>query len=108
MSKHTSGKWEVRPSSNPKNGTGWRDIVSTGGAFSPAYVGEALEKDARLIAAAPEMLQALKKIYSDLAVKTDPVFGSSHEWEKAREYVAHVLSHELTAIQAVINKAENK
>lgn len=54
------------PSSNPKNGTGWRDIVSTGGAFSPSYVGEALARDARLIASAPDLLAALKLALSNL------------------------------------------
>ena len=60
--KHTPGPWEVRPSSREGNGSQWRDIVSLGGAFTPAYVGEALEADARLIAAAPEMAAALKTL----------------------------------------------
>lgn len=60
--KHTPGPWEVRPSSNPHNGSAWRDIVSTGTEFSPAYVGEALDRDARLIAAAPDLLAALEYI----------------------------------------------
>jgi hypothetical protein len=58
--QHTPGPWETRPTSNPKNGTGWRDIVSTGTTYSPSYVGEALEHDAALIAAAPDLLAALK------------------------------------------------
>ena len=53
---HTPGPWAVQKSSNPKNGTAWRDIVSLGGEFSPAYVGEALDKDAALMAAAPDLL----------------------------------------------------
>lgn len=60
--KHTPGPWAVRESSNPKNGTFWRDIVSTGGHFSPSYVGEAMEQDASLIAAAPELLAALRMV----------------------------------------------
>lgn len=59
--RNTPGPWEVRPSSNPKNGTAWRDIVSLGDTFAPSYVGEALEQDAALIAAAPEMIEALKQ-----------------------------------------------
>lgn len=39
----------IGPSSNPKNGTGWRDILSTGAEFQPSYVGEALEADAQHI-----------------------------------------------------------
>lgn len=60
--KHTPGPWAVRESSNPKNGTAWRDIVSTGDHFSPSYVGEAIEQDASLIAAAPELLAALRMV----------------------------------------------
>ena len=60
--KHTPGPWDVRKSSNPKNGTAWRDIVSLGGDFGPSYVGEALDVDARLIAAAPDLLAALEEI----------------------------------------------
>ena len=59
---HTEGPWEVRPSSNRGNGTEWRDIVSMGGEFKPSYVGEALEQDARLIAAAPELYAVLDDI----------------------------------------------
>ncbi len=58
--KHTPGPWVVAPSSNPRNGSGWRDIHSVGGDFSPSYVGEALERDANLIAAAPDLLAAIK------------------------------------------------
>ena len=47
--KHTPGPWAVAASSNPDNGTGWRDIVSTGTVFSPSYVGEALDVDAAFI-----------------------------------------------------------
>jgi hypothetical protein len=57
---HTPKPWIVAQSSNPKNGTGWRDIVSTGCVFSPCYVGEAMEQDAHLIASAPELLEAAK------------------------------------------------
>ena len=58
ISAPTPGPWAVQQSSNPGNGASWRDIVSTGGAFGPSYVGEALERDAYLIAAAPDLLAA--------------------------------------------------
>ena len=58
--KHTPGTWHVVPTSNPNNGTAWRDIVTDGTPFAPSYIGSALEHDARLIAAAPDMLAALK------------------------------------------------
>lgn len=68
--QHTPGPWGVTSSSNPKNGSSWRDIVSYGTEFKPSYVGEALEQDANLIAAAPELLEALEKV---VAILTQPV-----------------------------------
>lgn len=62
MKTSTPGPWTVQASSNPKNGTDWRDIVSLGTEFSPSYVGEALEQDAQLIAAAPDLLAALEDL----------------------------------------------
>ena len=59
---HTPGPWSVRPSSNAKNGAAWRDIVSDGQAFGPSYVGEALERDAYLIAAAPDLFEIARAI----------------------------------------------
>jgi len=58
MNKY-NGPWEVIASSKPGNGTGWRDIVATTGPYAPTYVGEAFEDNARLIAAAPELLGLL-------------------------------------------------
>jgi hypothetical protein len=80
--KHTPGPWVIQPSSNPKNGSAWRDIVSMGCEFTPSYVGEALEHDARLIAAAPDLLIALQKI--------DSCAAESVEWIRrvAREAIA--------------------
>lgn len=63
---HTPAPWEVKPSSNPENGTGWRDIVSMGGAYPGSYVGEALEQDASLMAAAPDIYEALKALQKEL------------------------------------------
>lgn len=59
---HTPGPWTVGP--HPGNGAGsaWRTILSQGGAFPGAYVGEALERDAHLMAAAPELLESLRNL----------------------------------------------
>lgn len=85
--KHTPGPWEIRPSSNPKNGTAWRDIVSTGCEFSPSYVGESLEQDARLIAAAPDLLAALEAFVARAkqlnGIDTGPVAQASAAIAKA-------------------------
>jgi len=72
---HTPGPWSIRPSSNPKNGFGWRDIVSEGAEFKPSYVGEAMEADAYLIATAPDLLECLEGLHKALArmiYKHDP------------------------------------
>jgi hypothetical protein len=74
MENFTSGPWAVQKSSNPNNGSAWRDIVSIGSDFSPSYVGEALDKDAYLISAAPDLFQALKgmlELFADTADMED-------------------------------------
>lgn len=61
--KYTPGPWRVAPCTLEGAGTLRRDIVSDGAEFSPAYVGgDILEDDARLIAAAPDMLEALRAV----------------------------------------------
>lgn len=57
MSTHTPGPWTIRQTSNSKNGTEWRDILGPG-EFGPMYIGEALESNAHLIAASPDLLCA--------------------------------------------------
>lgn len=56
--KHTQGPLTVAPHSNPTIGTNWREIHAANGI----YVGEALEANACLISAAPELLAALQSI----------------------------------------------
>ena len=62
--KHISDPLATVPSSNPGSGTGWRDIVTTTGPYAPVYVGEAIEENARLFAAAPDLLAALRAFVS--------------------------------------------
>jgi len=80
MHAHTQGPWIVAPSSNKGNGSDWRDIHSIGGEFSPSYVGEALEQDAYLIAAAPDLLSLVRAW-----LMTDPHGPHS---DKCREAIA--------------------
>lgn len=61
--KHTPGNWTFRPTTNPKNGSGWRDILAPS-EFGPMYIGEAMERDAALISSAPDLLEALEKLHS--------------------------------------------
>jgi hypothetical protein len=62
---HTPGPWRSVPST-AGGGVARLDVVSDGAEFSPAFVaGDILPDDARLIAAAPELLAALKDVMSD-------------------------------------------
>ena len=54
--QHTPGPWRAVPTTRAGNGLAWRDIVSDGTAFAPSYVAEALDCDAALIAAAPDLM----------------------------------------------------
>ena len=66
MSTRASGSLVVAPSSKPGNGTLWRDIHSIDGHFSPSYVGEAIEADAILFAAAPDLLCVLRAVLAEV------------------------------------------
>ncbi len=57
----TPGPWEV---GGKPNGAGedWRTIQTNALPFRPSYVAEALKEDAALIAAAPDLLEALERI----------------------------------------------
>ena len=59
---HTPGPWTIGPHPGNGAGTAWRQILSHSGPFSPAFVCEAIEPDARLIAAAPDMARALRDL----------------------------------------------
>lgn len=94
----TPGPWRVQPSPGPMYGTGirrgtnWRDIVTDSLPFSPSYVGEALEQDAYVMAAAPELLAALKTLYAMGRHQR----SISHESE---------VGHAYTAARAAIERA---
>jgi hypothetical protein len=60
---HTPGPWVIAPHPSINAGDDWRTVVTLErGIFGPRYVGEALLSDALLIAAAPELLAALRNI----------------------------------------------
>lgn len=79
--------WESsRNSSNPHNGSGWRDVLSTGAEFSPCYVGEGIEADAAYIAHAanayPRLVEALRSLHDaygkDSKSKAAALVGTRH------------------------------
>jgi len=81
--QHTPGPWIVGPSSNPRNGSAWRDILSIGCEFSPSYVGEAHQQDAYLIAAAPDLLEALEAALSHIVIVQGENIGGVQEVARA-------------------------
>ena len=95
--QHTPGPWTVAASSNPRNGTKWRDIVSAGTEFCPSYVGEALERDAHLIAAAPELLELCKTILLRLDVEHAERIAKG---ETAPHFICAALRDDLRAASA--------
>lgn len=75
MKTHTPGPWIVTPTTcgNPRKPYGLRmDVVTTSGEWNPAFVaGDILPEDARLIAAAPDLLAALERLAHPMADDED-------------------------------------
>lgn len=73
---HTPTPWALAQSSNPKNGTKWRDLRAMG-AFGEMYIGEALEQDAAHIIHCVNMhdalVAALKMVESCLAPEDNDI-----------------------------------
>jgi hypothetical protein len=60
---HTPSPWLTRKPESSRPESARLDIVTDAGEFSPSFVaGDALPQDARLIAAAPELFDALQAI----------------------------------------------
>lgn len=63
MSEYTPGPWKA---SLPKGSSGWWDVGNGEDSIATLYgPDEAIAANARLIAAAPEMLEALENIEND-------------------------------------------
>jgi hypothetical protein len=90
MSKHTKGPWEVDKIASMHVQSGRRGVCSTGGYSNnqecPIKIEEENQANAHLIAAAPDMLEALEEVLNikdyDTAEKCEEVR------EKARAIVA--------------------
>lgn len=79
--KHTPGPWKIDYGYN-------RSINFIGPCVPDQYAGSSwlrvTEANARLIAAAPELLEALKLLVED----RHPEFIPAHKWEQARAAIA--------------------
>ena len=81
MSKHTPGPWLAREPNG--KGRGW--------LAGPAWLGantysEECEANARLIAAAPELIKELQSILEDI----DSDHGNDHDYSKTRTLISRV------------------
>ena len=77
--KHTPGPWMVTPESETVHG--WSH---EGEALIVVYELGTNENDHRLIAAAPELLEALASILEDM----DSDYGTNYDYAKARAAIA--------------------
>ena len=59
LASATPGPWNFQPCERHGAGDLWRDIIADSPSFAPAFVGEAIETDARLICVARNNLPAL-------------------------------------------------
>jgi hypothetical protein len=87
MKTHTPGPWIEKPTTcgNPRKPYTVRmDIVTTSGEWNPAFVaGDILPEDARLIAAAPDLLSALKSLVDDFERIIGRPIEAEHEAKAA-------------------------
>ena len=81
MSKHTPGPWTAIPDTQDGSRENWYVLTDKEDALSLGLS----EPDAHLIAAAPDLLAALKEIVAGISVGTNP----DHPWIKeARAAIA--------------------
>jgi hypothetical protein len=87
---HTPGPWLTRKPESSRPESARLDIVTEAGEFSPSFVaGDALPQDARLISAAPDLLDALQFLLADwIAINGDRITGSRVPAEKAMAAIA--------------------
>ena len=74
MKTHTPGPWLAIPTTaiSRNANTVRMDVVTTSGEWNPAFVaGDILPSDAHLIAAAPDLLAALKRLAHPMADDDD-------------------------------------
>ena len=90
MSNHTPGPWAIGPHPGGKWGSSWRDIVAND-ERGPLYITHGLlGGNAELIAAAPELLAALREALPHLprTDKLDAVLEESTLYDRARAAIA--------------------
>lgn len=99
MTKHTKGPWKIWNTGTPDNPS--LAIVASNNHLIAQTIGENDEANARLIASAPELLEACKFAEYELSVKRGCM--SKKEVEKAT-----VLNEILMRLEQAIAKATGK
>ena len=95
MSEHTPGRWDVAGSEVWASG---RRVASLGGAYGPKDA-ETRNANARLIAAAPELLEALRGLIEDVELTAEDFGG---------DIITEDLMTALDKARAAIAKATGK
>ena len=72
--------WVVGGHPRNSSGTSWREILSTSGEFSPAYVGEALDYNAAFIVRACNSHDDLVAALAGM-MPENTGYGQSMDWE---------------------------
>jgi hypothetical protein len=79
MKQHTPAPWGILKSEQSRPDSRRVDIVSTLGEFAPSFIaGDALPEDARLIAAAPDLLSALNLLLDKLHAHAPGLITDRH------------------------------
>ncbi len=92
--KHTPGPWVVK-GSNVFSQHGWQDTPIAQPCINPGIA--ASEANARLIAAAPELLAAAEKVVNNCHFLLNPFFGDEEEAQEG-----------IKALHAAIAKARGR
>jgi hypothetical protein len=96
--KHTKGKWEVANQSEQKK---WFNISSPSGIIARSFYGELepivydyeAKANAKLIAAAPDLLEALQKVKSELMYENliNKEKSSGRNWQVELDIINQVI-----------------
>lgn len=107
MSKHTPGPWSYEPEINRVFSEPTQKCVAAPHILGNPAVMADWPADARLIAAAPEMLEALKEARTDLMIAADNARHAA-KTDARWDGVDEKLMARVRLIDAVIAKAEGR
>lgn len=78
---YTPTPWTIGPTSNPHNGTDWRDLLAKNYNGDDMYIGEALKHDAAFIVRAVNAHEAMRKALETILEGT--MMAGMTEWSHA-------------------------